>query len=162
MAINKHAVADVAEIIHFEHWIRFYFIREEGETLKVEIPSDVMDEIEKNHPALLDLAKLMDGNSIDFQSSMETVMAFVSSRLDGAKYTTNTITNMLDSKDFQVEMQLFNLWLQGHEGYLDEKARSFGEWQELYEGWLNLDKVQEFKAKMLSAPEKQDESDTIH
>ena len=150
---KKKALRDVSEIFKFENWLRFYFvIEQDDDTLKLEIPAERLEAIQQAHPHLYDLAKLLDGGVIDYETSVKSVCSYVGSRLDGPKYTSTLITNTFDSREFKIEMYLFDLWIKGHEGYLDEAERSFGEWQELFEGWKNTEQVREYHQKLMVSP----------
>lgn len=44
---------------------------------------------------------------------------------------------IFDSATFQVQMQLFNAWVQMHEEQLDRNFVDFGGWQKLFDDWRN-------------------------
>lgn len=163
MSNRAQAITDVAEVFKFEQWLRFYFAMEaeapepsgagnaEEQAVRLMIPDHYMDEIKADYPNLADLAELVNGTAITYESSCATVCGFVSSRLDGAMFPHGLVDSVLNGREFQVEVHLFNLWIDGHEEYLDEQYRPFSEWQSMYEEWKAADKVQEYRQSLLNA-----------
>ena len=145
----KSAVKDTVEIFQFDQWLRFYFVVQDGEDLRIRIPEETMQYIEKEHPALFRLADTMNDGVIDYQRSQENVCAYVAARLDGQKYESTVLPQVFDNAGFKVEMYVFNVWLKMHEAHLDESYLPFGEWLEMYEGWNALDEVKEYRRKLL-------------
>jgi len=161
---RKKAVADISEIFRFEQWLRFYFVEERGDKLYLSIPAERLEEIKTAHPTLAELAAMADGAEVDYQKSCDMVCSYVGSRLDGAKYSSALVTQILDSKGFQVEMYLFGLWIKGHEDHLDEAFRNFAEWEELYTGWKATEQVSDYTRKLMESPSQAADrgSDSVH
>jgi len=149
-AFNR-AVEDISEVFMFDHWMRFYFIFEEGKKLMVKVPEEVCSQIDKAYPGLKGLLDLMNNDEIDQQKSMNTVCSFIGSRFDGTKYSDKIVPKVFDSKDFKMEMYLFNLWIKGHESYLESEVMTFDDWKELYAGWREQDEVKNYVERLGNA-----------
>ncbi|MEF2229382.1 MAG: hypothetical protein V3571_00480 [Pseudodesulfovibrio sp.] len=145
----KNAVKDTVEIFQFDQWLRFYFVVEDGENLKLRIPDEVMRYIDKEYPALHRLADTTNDTVIDYQRSQENVCAYVAARLDGQKYESTVLPQVFDNATFKIEMYVFNIWMKMHEAHLDEEYLPFGDWLEMYRGWNSLDEVKEYRRKLL-------------
>lgn len=145
----KEAVVDVSEVMKFENWLRFYFIKgEEGDALRIEIPEENLEKIKADYPHLSDLAVQYNGNLIDYQKSCNMTCAHVSLTYDGNKYKGQTVADTFDSKELKIEMYLFGMWMQGSEDQLDEEFMEFSEWVEGYESWKNTPEVQDYLARL--------------
>ncbi|NJB68083.1 hypothetical protein GGQ74_001756 [Desulfobaculum xiamenense] len=145
----NHAVADVAEVMKFENWLRFYFIEaEEGEALRIGIPADTLADVEQKFPHLFELAKRYDGSLIDYQRSCTEVCAHVATIYDGTKYPPGLVDKTFDTKELKLEMYLFGLWMQGHESVLDEEYMDFGEWMTAFESWKGSDEVKDYLSRL--------------
>jgi len=145
----KSAVRDTVEIFQFDQWMRFYFVKEEGESLKIEIPEKVMEQVKADFPALYRLADLNNHGVIDYQRSQENVCSYVASHLEGSKYDASILPQVFDNASFKIEMYIFNVWLKMHEPHLDEEYLDFGQWMEMYEGWNSLDEVKKYRKRLL-------------
>ncbi|HAS88851.1 MAG TPA: hypothetical protein DCS48_06040 [Desulfovibrio sp.] len=149
-AFNQ-AVEDISEVFMFDHWMRFYFIFEEGKKLTVKVPEEVCSQVDKEYPGLKGLLDLMNNEEIDQQKSMNTVCSFIGARFDGTKYSSKIVPKVFDSKDFKMEMYLFNLWIKGHETYLESEVMDFNDWKELYSGWREQDEVKNYVERLGNA-----------
>ena len=80
-------LAEVAEAMQFEVWLRFYFLREgEGGVLTMEIPAQVREAIQRDHAHLWPLAEALDGKPVDYQTSLNQVCIFAARFLDGVRH----------------------------------------------------------------------------
>jgi len=158
-----NAVKDVAEIMEFENWLRFYFVKEEGDTLFLHVPEQAFARIQELYPHLAGLVEELNNKAIDYETSISMVCQFVVRSLDGLKYPAGLVPEVFDNTDFQDEMQLFNSWTQSHEAQLDQGFLDFNTWVELYTAWKTSSEVKDFfktfKAK--SAPMAACNSDTV-
>ncbi|MBI9110739.1 hypothetical protein [Maridesulfovibrio ferrireducens] len=145
------AVDDVSEVFMFDNWMRFYFIFEEGKKLIVKVPQDVVDQIEKDFPTMHGLVELFNNEEIDQQKSTQNVCAFIGARFDGTKYSDKIVPKVFDSKEFKIETYLFNLWIKGHESYLETEVMGFADWKELYAGWKEQDEVKDYISRLKNA-----------
>lgn len=142
------AVQEVFEVFMFEFWLRYYYVVEAEGGLRIEMPDAVMDQVREKHPNLAPLAELMNHDVIDRQRSHDTVCSFVGARLDNGRFPSGVISNVFNSKAFKIENYVFSLWLKGHESYLDEAPMEFGEWQEMYTHWKDMDEVKDYLARL--------------
>jgi len=148
----QEAVRQILEVVMFENWLRFYFISEsEGTGLALAVPEQGIARIREQHPLLMPLVEELNGKKISFELSRQAVCTFVVTQLAGKAMPANMADLVLDSASFQVEMQLFNNWVQGHEEQLDKSFLSFASWKQLFAEWRNSDKVQEWAAGLAGA-----------
>ena len=140
----REAVQDVARVLQFESWLRFYFLKEEGETFFMHIPDKALENIRRDEPELAGLAEIINDQEMDYQKSFATVCEYVASRLDGQKYEPGMCTSVFDSLPFKLEVQLFNLWIQAHENQLDESFFDFGKWSAMFWEWRKSDEVKAY------------------
>ena len=140
----QNAVWHVLEAVMFENWLRFYFISEkpdapagpDGEVpLFLAVPEKGMERIAELYPHLQPLARDMNGQELSFESSQRAVCAFVLEHLDGKLMPRDTAGSIFNSSTFQVQMQLFNAWVQMHEDQLDQGFLEFGAWRKLFAQW---------------------------
>ncbi len=152
MLPNMQAARDrVVEIVMFENWLRFYFIAEEGEKLLVRIPEQAMAKMREAYPKLVGLAESLIDKEIDHKTSVEAVVMFTASEVDGTVFPENMVGQVFDSPAFQLELELFGSWVQSHEGQLDAGFMEFSRWREMYQEWKKSDKVREYAAKITEA-----------
>lgn len=147
----KNAVKDALEIFQFDQWVRFYFVKQKGEELWVEISEDVMADLKEKVPGLYAFAEMVNNAVTDYKRSQDNVCSFVAARLDGQKYEPSVLPKVFDNAGFKVEMYIFNVWLKMHEQYLDEEYMDFDGWMEMYEGWNSMDEVQEYRTKLVES-----------
>ncbi|WP_320171086.1 hypothetical protein [Maridesulfovibrio sp.] len=145
------AVEDISEVFMFDQWMRFYYIFEEDKKLTVKVPDEICSQIEKDYPALKGLVDLLNNEEIDQQKSTATVCSYIGSRFDGTKYSSRIVPMVFDSKDFKLEMYIFNLWIKGHESYLESEVMSFNDWKSLYSGWRDQDEVKNYITRLNNA-----------
>lgn len=148
MNVGK-AAKEILRIMMFEQWVRFYFLVDREGTLFVDIPEEALAKIGETQPDLLPLAELMNGEDITYEKCQATICSFAGSRLDGQKYAPEILPKAFDSKDFKVDLYMFQLWNRGHEQYLDEGFRGFAEWEEMFTEWSKLDEVKAYREKLV-------------
>jgi len=148
----QQAVRQILEVIMFENWLRFYFISEPaGGGLALAVPEQGLARIRERYPRFMPLVEEMNGREISFELSRRAVCTFVATQHDGKDMPVNMADSVLDSAGFQLEMQLFNNWVQGHEEQLDKNFLDFSAWQRLFAEWRNSDKVKEWAAGLAGA-----------
>lgn len=145
------AVEDISEVFMFDHWMRFYFVFEEEKKLIVKVPDEVGEQVEKEYPGLKGLVDLFNDEEIDQQKSMNNVCAYIGARFDGTKYSPKIVPKVFDSKEFKMGMYIFNLWIKGHESYLESEVMTFTEWKDLYAGWREQDEVKDYIERLGNA-----------
>ncbi|MBQ9452617.1 MAG: hypothetical protein IJU65_04910 [Desulfovibrio sp.] len=153
----QHAVSTVLEAVMFENWLRFYFISEKydapiGEdgqpSLYIAVPTKGMERIGVLYPHLLPMAEAINGKAIDFETSRRTVCNFVLMHVDGKSIPRNMAAIVFESILFQIQLQLFNTWVQVHETQLDQNFLEFGAWQELFSKWRKTPAAHELAEKL--------------
>lgn len=147
----QQALQRILEVVMFENWLRFYFITEAGEDgLALVVPEQGLMCIRERYPLLMPLVEELNGKEISFELSRRAVCTFVATQLDGKAIAADMANLVLDSAGFQLEIHLFNNWVQGHEEQLDKNFMDFSTWQRLFKEWRNSGKVQEWAASLTS------------
>ena len=153
----QNAVFTVLEAVMFENWLRFYFISEKPDAplgrdgqpaLFIAVPVKGMERIGELYPHLLPMADEMNGREVDFETSRRTVCNFVLVHVDGKTIPRNMAGIVFESALFQVQMQLFNTWVQVHEDQLDENFLEFGAWRKLFTEWRETPAARELAEKL--------------
>ena len=148
------AVRQILEAVMFENWLRFYFITDLGEDrLAVAVPEQGLVRIRELHPELMPLVEELNGKEINFELSRSAVCTFVVTELDGQSMPRDMAAVVFDSAAFQLEMRLFNTWVQAHEAQLDETFMDFSSWQSLFTEWRDSDKVKAWAAASAASAE---------
>ena len=150
-------VAKVLEAVMFENWLRFYFISEKPDAptgrdgqpaLFVAVPTKAMERISEMFPRLLPMAEELNGQEVSFESSRRAVCNFVLAHVDGQVIVRDSAAMIFESATFQVQMQLFNTWVQMHEEQLDRSFVDFGGWQRLFDEWRTTPAARELAEKL--------------
>lgn len=159
------AVEDICEVLMFEHWLRFYFINEsESGELSITIPEAGMTRLREAHPHLLPLAEELNGVPISAEASQRAICTFIAGHLDGNKLKEGVTATVFESSTFQMENQLFNIWIQSHEDQLDAQFVDFATWRSLYAAWRNSEKVLQQIANVRNMANRaaSEPSETVH
>ena len=123
-------VAKVLEAVMFENWLRFYFITEKPDAPKgkdgqpalyIAVPVKGLERISEMFPRLLPMAEELNGQEVSFEASRRAVCNFVLAHVDGQVIARDSAAMIFESATFQVQMQLFNAWVQMHEEQLLEQ-----------------------------------------
>ncbi len=153
----QNGVAKVLEAVMFENWLRFYFITEKPDApvaadgqpaLFIAVPVKALERISELFPRMLPLAEGMNGQEVNFENSRRAVCSFVLSSVDGHVMPRDSAAMIFDSATFQVQMQLFNAWVQMHEEQLDRNFVDFGGWQKLFDEWRSSPAARELAEKL--------------
>ncbi|MFV0423045.1 hypothetical protein [Oleidesulfovibrio sp.] len=143
------AVKKIAEVMMFENWLRFYFINEEEDSkLFIRVPEQAEERIQKDYPDVAGLLEFMNNKEITFETSRSAVCTFVATKLEGKSVRNDLTGRVFDSSVFQLQMQLFNIWVQSHEAQLDSSFMEFRTWLEMFEEWKKSDRVKEYVEEM--------------
>jgi len=143
MAIPHKALNDMARVFHFEFWLRYYFIEERDGNLFIELSADQAKQMQAQFPDYWELAESVQGRPLSPELSQQSVVEFLQVNFEGKEFPANTVLKVLDSKDFSVEMYLFNTWLDLHEEQLMQKIFGFDYWMRIYEEWKATEKAQQ-------------------
>ncbi len=146
------AVKDATQVLRFEHWLRFYYLKDKDGKLVYEIPEEMQTRVREQHPNLQGLVDVLHNEETDQERSTTTVCAFVAARLDGQAHPEGVMAAVFDSPAFKIEMYLFSLWNQSHEGLLDQEERDFSEWERLFAEWRQSEQVKAYEAKLVLSP----------
>lgn len=143
MAVPHNALTDMAQVFHFEFWLRYYFIEERDGNLFIELNPEQAKQMQTQFPDYWELVESVQGRPLSPELSQQSVVEFLQVNFEGKKYPANTVLKVLDSKDFSVEMYLFNTWLDLHEEQLMQKIYGFDHWMRIYEEWKGTEKGQQ-------------------
>ncbi|MDO9584783.1 MAG: hypothetical protein Q7J24_17015 [Desulfomicrobium sp.] len=94
-------------------------------------------------PDFWELAESVQGRPLSPELSQQSVVEFLQVNFEGKKFPANTVLKVLDSKEFSVEMYLFNTWLDLHEEQLMQKIFGFDYWMLIYDEWKATEKAQQ-------------------
>lgn len=147
-------VAALLEVAMFENWLRFYFIEEiqDSDVLKISLPDKALHRIKELYPGLYPMAESLNGKEVDFESSRQAVLRHILNEIEGKTMPQGAAQSILQSKTFQVRLQLFHIWEQMHEAQLDQGFAEFGAWKNLFAQWLETPGAQELAKKMMAEP----------
>ncbi len=142
MTKTKKIIEDLSAVVKFEQWVRFYFIKKEGDDLVIAPEPEHLKMIKTLYAEYYELVEAMCLVKMTPQISQQLILDFIRNHFDGQKYKSTQIHKALDSKDFSIEMYLFNMWLELHDNQLSEQIIGFDEWVGLYETWKDSDQGQ--------------------
>ncbi len=164
MARTKKIVSDLSAVVKFEQWVRFYFIKKDGDDLIIAPEPEHMEKIKTLYEDYYELVEAMCLVKMTPQTSQRLILDFIRDHFDGKEYKSTQIHNTLDSKDFAAEMYLFNMWLELHDNQLAEQIIGFDEWIGLYDTWKDSDQGQKVLLSMESgaASGGGDSNTTVH
>lgn len=143
MAIPQNALIDTAKVFHFEFWLRYYFIQERDGQLFIELDDQQSKQMQAQFADYWELVERVQGLPLSPELSQQSVVEFLQLNIEGKKYPANTMVKVLDSKEFSVEMYLFDTWVNLHESQLMQKIYGFDYWMQAYEEWKNSEKGQQ-------------------
>ncbi|MCF8106048.1 MAG: hypothetical protein K9K64_11230 [Desulfohalobiaceae bacterium] len=155
----KQALKDVTDICKFEHWLRFYYLKEQGDQLLVSIPEEDLAYFEKEYERFAGLAKKINHQFMTPEISQKTLIEFISTTLDGPVYDHSLINSVLNSKSFEAEITAFHIWSDVHADQLEGKVMDFKDWMQLFEAWKRTEKGQNL-LRGLTTPESKTTSTT--
>ncbi len=143
MAIPHNALNDMARVFHFEFWLRYYFIQEKDGNLYIELSEEQAKQMQAKFPDFWELVETVQNRPLSPELSQQSVVEFLQVNFEGKRYPANTVLKVLDSKDFSVEMYLFNTWVDLHEEQLMQKIFGFDYWMHIYDEWKTTEKGQQ-------------------
>lgn len=156
----KYSVDKIIEAVMFENWLRFYFItpmQDEKDSVNDDphlfmiIPEKAMEKIKELYPDLLPLATKLNHEELTFEVSQKAVCTYVVENIDGKIMPRDTAPSIMNSMSFQVELQLFNTWIQLHASQFEEGFADFGTWQTLFKEWKDSPKGHDLMEKLILA-----------
>jgi hypothetical protein len=154
----KEALKDLTDVCKFEHWLRFYFVRETEDGLLLDIPEEALETIKQSYGSLAELAEKLNQVLITPEISQQTMIAHISKTLDNQKHASNLIPSVLNSKSFEKEMTVFHIWVNAHENQLEQEVYGFRDWMQMFEAWKRTDKGQEMLGNLQSGSSEPDQT----
>ncbi|MFP4314935.1 MAG: hypothetical protein ACOC24_04055 [Desulfovibrionales bacterium] len=148
----QKTVEEVFEIFMFEHWLRFYFVKEKDSVLSVEIPDKALDKIREEYPALAPLAEALNGEVISPEVCQRKICEHISITVEQRQTDSEMVPSVLNSPRMNQEIFVFNLWVEGHEEQLDSRFLDFASWKEIYLKWKSTDEAREFINRLVQTP----------
>lgn len=139
----KEVLKDVSDLCKFEMWLRFYFIQKKEKELVLNIPEDIIEGIKEEYPLLGGLAERLNNDTMTPEKSQNALLNYIGDKLEGKKHDSSSIPIVLDSKNFEAEMNAFHMWVNAHGKDLDKKVLEFKEWMQLFEAWKRTEKGQQ-------------------
>ena len=143
MSVNHRALVDVSHVFHFEFWLRYYFVEEKDGRLFITLNEEQRKQVHDQFSEYWELAERVEGVPLSFELSQRVVVEFLQLHMDGVKYPPAAINDVLDNKEFSVEMQLFDTWINLHEEQLMQKIYGFDTWMHIYGEWKDTDKTKQ-------------------
>jgi hypothetical protein len=157
------AAEDIFRVLMAEHWARFYFAVEQDDVVYLEVPDQELAVLRAESPDLAAFISSINGQPIEMESSRRAVGEFVFRALEGGDAPAGTVAKAFDSKELALLMQLFAVWMSGHEAQFDQETMSFSDWYSLFGAWRKDPAVQRFGASLASAGNPADPTDgTVH
>lgn len=157
------AAGRIFRVFLAEHWARFYFAVEQDGVVYLNVPKDVLAGVAADAPDLADFLRGLNGQPLDAESSRKAIGEHVFSSLEGGTYPPGTVAKTFDSPAFGLTMQLFSVWLSGHEGLLDTEVMPLTEWERLFSTWRQDPAVLRFAQSLSAAGTKTaPDSGTVH
>ncbi len=145
-------------VVMFENWLRFYFIqemREENEGPESDphifliVPEKAMQRIAEDYPLFLPIAEFMNSKELSFELSQQAICTYIVENIDGKIIEQDTAASIMDSMAFQVQLQLFNTWLQLHDDQLEQCFTPFINWQKLFDEWKLSKPAKDLREKLI-------------
>ena len=150
----KQAIQSMLDAIIFENWIRFYFLMEEEEQagkearIYIGIPDQAMSRIRENYGALIHMAEQLNGKEATLETSRNAVCDFIRREYEGNIIPQGSVTAYFDTHSFQIELQLFNIWVQGSETFLEQQFMDFNQWRASFRNWCNSEHGQQIRTQL--------------
>ncbi len=146
----REAVDAMMDAVLFENWLRFYFLHQDGDEdpAKVIVPERAMERIREGYGPLASMAEELNGREASLQSSRDAVCGYISRELEGSRIPRGEAASYLDTRAFQVSMQLFGVWVQAYEAMLDAQFLDFGQWREQFVRWRGSEQGKELERRM--------------
>ncbi len=145
----EQALTDITEVLRFENWLRFYFVKEQEDgTLIVDIPEKELAVLQEQAKHLGSLAEQYDKMPLDYEASQARVCSHIALLYDGTKYPDGLVPGVLESRELKIENYLFGLWVSAHEEQLDKEFMHFTAWEEGFFSWRDMPETKSYVAKL--------------
>lgn len=143
MTETSNACAEMVKVFHFEFWLRYYFIEERDNGIFIQLSAEQAKQMQAQFPEFWELVERMQNQPLSPELSQQAVVEFLQLNYDGKKFPSNTVPKVLDTKEFSIEMYLFDTWLNLHEEQLMQKIYGFDYWMHAFSEWKNSDRGQQ-------------------
>ncbi|MDY0276021.1 MAG: hypothetical protein RBR42_11400 [Desulfomicrobium sp.] len=141
MIASNTVLHEIAEVFHFEFWLRYYFIEERDTKLYISLTEEQAKQMKTQFPDYWEMVESMLERSLSPELSQRVVVEFIQLNMAGKKFPVNVVPKIFDTKDFSIEMILFNTWVDLHEEQLMKKIYSFDYWINAYQEWKESDQA---------------------
>jgi hypothetical protein len=148
MKNESMVLSDVTRVFMFEHWLRFYFVQDQGDDIRLELTSEQMEKIHSKYGELGELAERMNGEKLSPEACRTFIVDFLRDFYDGKKYPMGMVPQTLDQSQFQLELALFNVWSNLHEAQLEEGILGFEIWENFFKEWRESDQGRQVMLSM--------------
>ena len=139
MKNDNQILSDVSRVFMFEHWLRFYFVQEAGDDVVLKLTPVQLNKIHAEYRELGELAERMVDEKLSPELCRTFIVDFLRDHYDGKKYPMGMVPQLLDQSSFQLELALFNVWANLHEGQLEEGILGFDKWESFFSEWKDSD-----------------------
>ena len=147
----EQAAGRIFRVFLTEHWARFYYAVEQDGVAFLDVPEEALARIEAEDALLAGFLRGLNGQPLDAETSRKAIGEHVFSNLEGGVYPPGTVAKAFDSPAFGLTLQLFSVWLSGHEALLDVETLPHDEWERLFTTWRQDPAVERFAASLSAA-----------
>jgi hypothetical protein len=143
MTLPSNDCAEMAKVFHFEFWLRYYFIEERDNEIYIGLSEEQAKQMQAQFPDYWELVERVQDQPLSPELSQQAVVEFLQLNLDGKKFPQNSVPKILDSKEFSIEMYIFDTWVNLHEEQLMQKIYGFDYWMHAFAEWKTSEKGQQ-------------------
>ncbi|MFP4168781.1 MAG: hypothetical protein ACLFSY_08065 [Desulfonatronovibrionaceae bacterium] len=138
---KKKAVKDISRVFKFELWLRFYFLEEGANGLRIKLSNEQISKIQEEYKDLFGLVEKMMDRELTPDISQQVIVEFIGEKYDGIEFDLGVVPKVMDSALFRAEVEAFNMWVSLHESQLDEAFLPFEKWIEAFEEWKGTEQA---------------------
>lgn len=121
--------------IIFESWLRFQFLDESDNKLKIAIPEPWKMEIRSLNSSLQKLAERLADKPPELADSRDAILNYINEVLDASDCTL-TVQDILTNPQFLEKLDQYHLWLDQNGEILS--TLEFSAWLKQFKQWQNL------------------------
>lgn len=145
MTDSNVVLDEIAQVFHFEFWLRYYFIQERDDQLYIHLTAQQSKQMQAQFSDYWPLVQDMQDQPLSPELSQRILVEFIEFHLAGKKIPAGLVPTILDDKKFSIEMLLFNTWVDVHEEQLMQKIYGFDYWLNAYEEWKKSDQATQLR-----------------
>lgn len=139
---------EIAQVFHFEFWLRYYFITEREDGIYIELTAQQKEQMRTQFPDFWELVDRVLDQPLSPELSQKAVGEFLEFNYVGKKIPANLAPKVLDSKEFSAEMLLFDTWVDLHEEQLMQKIYGFDYWMHAFSEWKQSSQGQQLRQSL--------------